>query len=110
MEHETRKLFLTQPKINKRVKKVDAYKEEHIKGAVNYTSGTIEGHYKDLPKNKKIIVYCSWPNEHTSASLVAQLMDKGIKNAAALLGGTGAWKNAKYPMESEERKADEKKP
>jgi len=37
----------------------DAYKEEHIKGAVNYTSGTIEGHYKDLPKNKKIIVYCS---------------------------------------------------
>jgi len=37
----------------------DAYKVEHIKGAVNYTSGTIEGHYKDLPKNKKIIVYCS---------------------------------------------------
>jgi len=32
------------------------------------------------------------------------MIDKGIKNAAALLGGTAAWKNAKYPMEPEEKK------
>jgi len=38
------------------------------------------------------------------------MMEKGIKNAAALQGGTAAWKNAKYPMESEEKKSDEKKP
>lgn len=37
----------------------DAYKEEHIKGAVNITSGTLDAHLKELPKNKKIIVYCS---------------------------------------------------
>jgi rhodanese-related sulfurtransferase len=28
------------------------------------------------------------------------LKDKGIENAYALLGGTAAWKNAGYPMES----------
>jgi len=32
------------------------------------------------------------------------LREKGITNAAALLGGTAAWKNAGYPMESGERK------
>jgi len=37
-------------------------------------------------------------------------MQKGIKNASALLGGTAAWKGAKYPMESEEKQADDKKP
>jgi rhodanese-related sulfurtransferase len=32
------------------------------------------------------------------------LNEKGVKNAAALVGGTAAWKNAGYPMESGERK------
>jgi 3-mercaptopyruvate sulfurtransferase SseA len=27
------------------------------------------------------------------------LKEKGIENAAALLGGTAAWENAGYPME-----------
>jgi rhodanese-related sulfurtransferase len=28
------------------------------------------------------------------------MKEKGIENAAALLGGTNAWQNAGYPMES----------
>jgi rhodanese-related sulfurtransferase len=32
------------------------------------------------------------------------LREKGFKNAYALLGGTAAWKEAKYPMESSEQK------
>jgi rhodanese-related sulfurtransferase len=28
------------------------------------------------------------------------LKEKGIENAAAILGGTNAWQNAGYPMES----------
>ena len=35
------------------------YKDEHIKGAVNIPSGTLDAHLKELPTNKKIIVYCS---------------------------------------------------
>jgi len=35
------------------------YKDEHIKGAVNIPSGTLDDHLKELPTNKKIIVYCS---------------------------------------------------
>ena len=75
-----------------------AYKVEHIKGAVNIPVETIESRYKDVPKDKKIIAYCSWPSEHTSASLVQRLKEKGYKDAFALVGGTAAWKTAGYPM------------
>jgi hypothetical protein len=36
-----------------------AYEMEHIKGAVNITSATLDQQLPTLPKNKKIIVYCS---------------------------------------------------
>jgi len=32
------------------------------------------------------------------------LKEKGVTNAFALLGGTAAWKDAGYPMESGEQK------
>lgn len=37
----------------------DAYKEEHIKGAINLPAADVEARYKELPKDKKIIAYCS---------------------------------------------------
>ena len=37
----------------------EAYKQEHIKGAVNITSGVLDARLRDLPKDKTIIVYCS---------------------------------------------------
>lgn len=36
-----------------------AYKDEHVKGAINVTGGTLDPKLKDIPKGKKIIVYCS---------------------------------------------------
>lgn len=36
-----------------------AYKVEHIKGSINVPVETIESRYNDIPKNKKIIAYCS---------------------------------------------------
>lgn len=36
-----------------------AYKTEHIKGAINIPVETIENRYKDVPKDKKVIAYCS---------------------------------------------------
>jgi rhodanese-related sulfurtransferase len=32
------------------------------------------------------------------------LKEKGVGNAFALLGGTAAWKNAGYPMETSDQK------
>ena len=36
-----------------------AYNNEHIKGALNVTEATLEEKYKEIPKGKKIIAYCS---------------------------------------------------
>jgi rhodanese-related sulfurtransferase len=38
------------------------------------------------------------------------MMEKGIKNASALVGGTAAWKGQKYPMEGDEETKEGKKP
>ncbi len=37
----------------------ESYKTEHIKGAINIPAGDFETRYTELPKNKKIIAYCS---------------------------------------------------
>lgn len=36
-----------------------AYKNEHIKGAINISMDMVEAKYKEIPKDKKIIAYCS---------------------------------------------------
>lgn len=36
-----------------------SFKAEHIKGAINVHADMLEAKIKDLPKNKKIIAYCS---------------------------------------------------
>lgn len=36
-----------------------AYKQEHIKGAINVPMEAVETRYKEIPTNKKIIAYCS---------------------------------------------------
>ncbi len=35
------------------------YKQEHVKGAINIPMEAIETKYKEIPKGKKIIAYCS---------------------------------------------------
>ncbi len=37
----------------------ESFKLEHIKGAINIPAGEFETRYAELPKDKKIIAYCS---------------------------------------------------
>ncbi len=37
----------------------ESFKLEHIKGAINIPAGDFETLYTELPKDKKIIAYCS---------------------------------------------------
>ena len=37
----------------------EAYKAEHITGAINVPLSDVETKYKNIPTDKKIIVYCS---------------------------------------------------
>jgi 3-mercaptopyruvate sulfurtransferase SseA len=37
----------------------ESYKQNHIKGALNIPFGDAEARWKEIPTDKKIIVYCS---------------------------------------------------
>lgn len=78
----------------------DAYKSNHIKGALEVQLTRIEaGDYGNLPKNKRIIAYCSCGAEQTSKRAAELLEKAGYTGASALLGGNQAWESAGYPVE-----------
>ncbi|MBS1790693.1 MAG: rhodanese-like domain-containing protein [Acidobacteria bacterium] len=73
----------------------DAYKLGHIKGSLEHSLGKMEGNdFKGLPKDKRIIAYCSCPAEHSSARAAYLLQQGGFKDAGCLVGGNAAWEAA----------------
>ena len=77
----------------------DAYRLGHIKDALDVPLAKLEaGDFANLPKDKRIIAYCSCPNENTSSRAALLLNQGGFKEASALLGGNHAWEAAGYPM------------
>ena len=75
------------------------YIESHIKGALYI--GDFESDAKlNADKNQWIITYCTWQNEHTSARVALDLLQKGYTHVNPILGGFQAWVDAGYPIES----------
>lgn len=73
----------------------DAYNIAHIKGAIDHSLSRMEmGDFEKLPKDKRIIAYCSCPTEHSSARAALVLQKAGFANAGALVGGNAAWENS----------------
>jgi rhodanese-related sulfurtransferase len=103
---ELKKLMAEQKVVVVDVRGVDAYNGGHIKGSINLPLDKIQaGGYKDLPRDKRVITYCSCGAENTSAAATALLEKAGFKNGAALLGGTHAWQNSGGEMEKSPPKA-----
>jgi membrane protein DedA with SNARE-associated domain/rhodanese-related sulfurtransferase len=53
----------------------------------------------DIPRDREIILYCTCPNEATSARLALQLKKAGIRKVRPLAGGLEAWQKKGYPVE-----------
>jgi rhodanese-related sulfurtransferase len=88
------------------VRSIDAYNSGHIKGSINVPLDKIAaGEYKDLPRDKRIITYCSCGAEHSSAAASVLLEKAGFKDGATLLGGTNAWQQSGGKMENSPPKA-----
>ena len=56
---EAKKLFDAGDAIIVDARSNNAYNNEHIKGSINIPANEFEKRYKEVPKDKKIIVYCS---------------------------------------------------
>ena len=69
-----------------------------IQGAVHVSMDEIEKRHHEIPRDRDIIVYCSCPNEVTSARVALLLHRKGFTRVRPLLGGIDAWREQNYPM------------
>lgn len=70
-----------------------------IRGAVHMTMEELQLRHQEIPRDRDIILYCSCPNEVSSARVALQLHRQGILRVRPLLGGIDAWRERNYPTE-----------
>jgi len=70
-----------------------------IPGAFHVLPEHIEFRREDIAPGQEIVVYCSCPNEATSARVALQLQRRGLGLARPLEGGLDAWRARNFPVE-----------
>ena len=70
-----------------------------IRGALHMTMDEVQLRHHELPRDRDIILYCSCPNEVSSARIALLLHRDGILRVRPLLGGIDAWRERNYPTE-----------
>ncbi len=71
-----------------------------IKGSKHIFLGNLPQRFNDIPKDKKIIVYCD--SGFKTFTGVSYLHEKGFKDVIGVFGSISAWKNAGYPIKEED--------
>ncbi len=71
-----------------------------IKGSKHIFLGNLPQRFKEIPKDKRVIVYCD--SGFKTFTGVSYLHEKGFKDVIGVFGSMSAWKNAGYPINEEE--------
>jgi membrane protein DedA with SNARE-associated domain len=71
-----------------------------IRGARHINIDDVGARLQELPHDRDIILYCSCPNEVSSARVALLLQRKGFSRVRPLLGGIEAWRGRNYPTDS----------
>jgi membrane protein DedA with SNARE-associated domain/rhodanese-related sulfurtransferase len=69
-----------------------------IQGAIHLTLDDVREHRYQIPSGRDVVVYCSCPNEVTSARVALLLRRQGFPHVRPLLGGLDAWREQNYPL------------
>lgn len=70
-----------------------------ISGAIHVELDEVANRHHEFPRDRDIILYCSCPNEVSSARMVLLLHRKGFTRVRPLKGGIEAWRKNNYPLE-----------
>ncbi|VVE43466.1 putative membrane protein [Pandoraea eparura] len=70
-----------------------------IPGAIAVAPNEIAEKLRDVPRDRRIVVFCACPNEVTAARLAQQLRQQGFAEVRPLLGGLDAWRDAGYTVD-----------
>lgn len=60
----------------------------------------LESRHSELPRDRDVILYCTCPNEATSARTALRLHRRGIKRVRPLYGGLQKWHELNLPLEA----------
>jgi rhodanese-related sulfurtransferase len=71
-----------------------------IPGALRMAMEELEKRHEEIPRDRDMVLYCSWPNEATSARVALLLQKKGITRVRPLAGGIDAWLANQFPFEA----------
>lgn len=71
-----------------------------LPGALRVDPEDLETRHAEIPKDCDIVLYCTCPNETTSARVALALKRRGIERVFPLEGGLEAWVAGGYPVES----------
>ena len=69
-----------------------------IPGALHLPLESLKQH-PDVPREREVVLYCTCPNEASSARVAMQLIQRGIIRVRPLAGGLNAWRDHGYPVE-----------
>ena len=78
------------------VRTQDEYNEGHILGSTLIPVDELDSRLKELPRDKKILVYCRTGNRSLTAS--EKLENGGFTQLYNMKGGITEWKNAGYDV------------
>jgi membrane protein DedA with SNARE-associated domain/rhodanese-related sulfurtransferase len=72
---------------------------ETIPGAVRLDPGELEEAFEAIPRDREIVLFCSCPNEASSAQMAMRLRHLGITRIRPLAGGLAGWRDCGFPVQ-----------
>jgi len=83
----------------------ESYRRAHLPGAINLPPEQVRSLAPELMPRRdfEVIVYCTGPGSHVSASVAQALSEMGYTNVRRYVGGKEDWVKAGLPMAGEER-------
>ncbi|ADG19095.1 DedA family protein/thiosulfate sulfurtransferase GlpE [Paraburkholderia atlantica] len=71
-----------------------------IPGAQFADERQLDGIVASYPRDQKLVIYCSCPNEISAAWMAKQLTEAGFSDVLPLRGGMEAWRDSGKPVDS----------
>lgn len=78
------------------VRTPEEYAEGHVEGSTLIPVQELEGRLSEVPKDKRVYVYCHSGKRSAAASNM--LVKEGFTNIENIDGGIKAWREAGYPV------------
>lgn len=76
-----------------------------LPGALRLLPEELERRHQEIPRDRDVVLYCTCPNEATSARMAFALQRRGITKVRPLAGGFEAWRRRGFPVELNDTQA-----